>query len=406
MIDADPAATMRQRLAEQLTGKGLLAQPEVAAAFRAVPRHLFAPPGTSLEAAYADEALVTKRDADGKATSSISAPWLQAYMVQTAGLRPGARVLEIGSGGYNAALVAEIVGPTGAVTSIDIDTDVVGHARAALTRAGYLHVQVFPADAEHGYPARAPYDAIIVTVEANDIPPAWTAQLAPGGVLVVPLRIRANTRCLTLRRQDDHLTATAALQCGFVPMQGHGHSPTHRLSLLGEDAVLELDEATSLNPTAFGAALHQPRAEAWSPVALATDDNTAFESLHLWLASQPRPFAVLTVDRERTAGLLDPQDRFVCPTLLAPDSLAYLTVRRSDDSRWQLGAHGFGPHGTDLAQEMTDLIRIWDRHHRHTDDPHITIHRAGTQLSPSASPRLLVRRRHTVIAVAWPGRHS
>jgi protein-L-isoaspartate(D-aspartate) O-methyltransferase len=76
-------------------------------------------------------------------------------------------VLEIGSGGYNAALIAEIVGPTGAVTSIDIDSDVVTNARAALARAGYPQVHVAQADAGYGYPDAGPYDAIIVTVEAT-----------------------------------------------------------------------------------------------------------------------------------------------------------------------------------------------------------------------------------------------
>jgi hypothetical protein len=68
--------TARERLVERLTAKGVIARPEVAAAFRAVPRHEFAPAGTSLQAAYADDVVVTKKDADGRATSSISAPWL------------------------------------------------------------------------------------------------------------------------------------------------------------------------------------------------------------------------------------------------------------------------------------------------------------------------------------------
>ena len=68
--------TARRQLVEQLTAKGRLTRPDVAAAFLAVPRHEFAPAGTSVRAAYADDVVVTKRNAAGQASSSISAPWL------------------------------------------------------------------------------------------------------------------------------------------------------------------------------------------------------------------------------------------------------------------------------------------------------------------------------------------
>ncbi|WP_143740530.1 methyltransferase domain-containing protein, partial [Micromonospora echinospora] len=180
----------RNRLIDRLLADGRITSPTVEAAFRRVPRHLFAPGGVSVNAAYADDVVITKRGPDGRATSSISAPWLQAMMLEAARLQPGGRVLEIGSGGYNAALIAEVVGPHGTVTSIDIDSDIVANARTALDLAGYPNVHVAQADADTGWPAGAPYDAIIVTVEASDIPPAWTDQLAPDGVLVVPLRGR------------------------------------------------------------------------------------------------------------------------------------------------------------------------------------------------------------------------
>jgi protein-L-isoaspartate(D-aspartate) O-methyltransferase len=72
--------------------------PEVQAAFRAVPRHAFAPEGVSLADAYADTIVVTKRNPSGKIISSVSAPWVQAYAIEQAALRPGARVLEGGLG--------------------------------------------------------------------------------------------------------------------------------------------------------------------------------------------------------------------------------------------------------------------------------------------------------------------
>jgi protein-L-isoaspartate(D-aspartate) O-methyltransferase len=91
------------------------------------------------------------------------------------------------------------------VTNAALIAEVVDRAHTSLTRTGHQQVQVTRADGEHGYPTHGPYDAIIVTVEAADIPPAWTDQLAPDGVLVVPLRMRGNTRSLAPTRQDDHL---------------------------------------------------------------------------------------------------------------------------------------------------------------------------------------------------------
>jgi protein-L-isoaspartate(D-aspartate) O-methyltransferase len=310
---------LRADLAARLSQDGWIRTSVVGAAFRAVPRHLFVPDTVTMADAYADTTVAAKRDPNGKTTSSVSAPWVQAYMLEQAGLRPGARVLEIGTSGYNAALLAEIVGPDGTVVTLDIDPDVIGRTRAGLNRAGYVQVEVFCADGEYGYRPAAPYDAIIVTVETTDAPPAWLDQLAPDGVLVLPLRMRGITRCLTLRRRGDHLAASAALQCGFVAMQGDGRSPARRIFLRGDDVVLLLDDdTTDVDRDGLVAALHLPRVEAWSPVTISMREDRSFESLHLWLASQPRPFGVLAVNRERTVGLVDPQDRFTCPPCSPP----------------------------------------------------------------------------------------
>jgi protein-L-isoaspartate(D-aspartate) O-methyltransferase len=95
----------------------------VAAAFAAVPRHLFAP-GEPLEVAYAAHGTpLVKRGPDGRALSVMSAAHLQAVMLEQAGIEPGLRVLEVGSGGYNAALIQEVTGSGGQVVTVDI----VGH---------------------------------------------------------------------------------------------------------------------------------------------------------------------------------------------------------------------------------------------------------------------------------------
>ncbi|MBE1584379.1 hypothetical protein ACFPOI_30370 [Nonomuraea angiospora] len=112
---------LRADMVAELKEGAWIRSPHAEAALAKVPREKFAPEAPSIAAAYSPmDTVVTKRDASGKATSSVSAPWLQAEMLEAAQLTRGARVLEIGSGGYNAALIAEIVGPEGLVVTVDI----------------------------------------------------------------------------------------------------------------------------------------------------------------------------------------------------------------------------------------------------------------------------------------------
>src|SRR5512146_3300442 len=114
----------------------VLIDPRVEAAFRAVPRHLFLPDLTP-EEAYRDEAIPTKRLQTGQIVSSSSQPSIMAIMLEQLALEPGQRVLEIGAGtGYNAALIAHLVGETGHVVSLDIDQDIVDAAWLHLAATG------------------------------------------------------------------------------------------------------------------------------------------------------------------------------------------------------------------------------------------------------------------------------
>src|SRR5262249_26268829 len=115
------ADALREAMVGELCELNAVRSGRVTDAFRAVPRHLFAP-GEPLEGAYAAKGtLLTKRDARGVAVSTVSAAHIQALMLEQAQVEAGMRVLEIGSGGYNAALLAELVGDAGEVTTVDID---------------------------------------------------------------------------------------------------------------------------------------------------------------------------------------------------------------------------------------------------------------------------------------------
>lgn len=101
--DAGSEAAFRDALVDKLLTDGMITTPAVETAFRRVPRARFTPAGTPLEVVYnADDAVATKRDQHGVVISSVSAPFIQAQMIEQAEIKPGMSVLEVGSGGYNA----------------------------------------------------------------------------------------------------------------------------------------------------------------------------------------------------------------------------------------------------------------------------------------------------------------
>lgn len=172
---------LREAAIAELRSAGTIASPAVEAAFRAVPRHVFVPEAGPHEAWDPYRPVVTKRDEHGNAVSSVSDMHVQSYMLQQARIEPGMNVLEIGSGGYSSALIAELVGPAGRVMSMDIDPWVTDRASRLLDEAGYSsRVRVVLGDAEAGAADGAPYDRILVTVGSWDVPPSTGASSGMG----------------------------------------------------------------------------------------------------------------------------------------------------------------------------------------------------------------------------------
>lgn len=213
-------SALHQTLIDKLKREKLIRTPTVEAAFRAVPRHLFLP-DEPLEEVYQNRAIVTKQ-LDGQPVSSSSEPAVMAIMLEQLDLKPGHRVLEIGAGtGYNAALIAHIVGDTGQVIAVDIDEDIAENARKHLAVAGFDTVQVTCTDGGFGYPSAAPYDRIILTVGAWDIAPAWQEQLKPNGRLLLPLTLRENVQLtVAFESADGYLESVSASNCGFIKLRG------------------------------------------------------------------------------------------------------------------------------------------------------------------------------------------
>jgi protein-L-isoaspartate O-methyltransferase len=236
MTVIDDTAALRADLADHLTG---LRSPMWRDAFRAVPRHVFAPrfaihdPATqafvhhdltdtlgrpaALAAAYTDDTLITRFDADGVPISSSTEPSLMAAMLEALDARPGHRVLEVGTGtGYNAALLCHALGQDN-ITSIDVDPDLIPTATAALAAAGY-QTTVVCGNGATGVPGRAPFDRIIATCGVDRVPAAWPAQLAPDGAILV----NVSKGIVLLRKHQRAVSGRFLSSAGFMPLRAPG----------------------------------------------------------------------------------------------------------------------------------------------------------------------------------------
>lgn len=221
-------------MTEELVRKGYVRTASVEAAFRAVPRHLFVPevaPGR----AYYDE-VVPIETPGGAAASSASQPAIVAQMLEQLGVEPGGRVLEVGAAtGYNAALMAHLVGEEGHVVTVEIEETLAQRARESLVEAGFGSVEVMHADGGMGHAERAPYDRIIVTAAAPDIAPSWREQLTTGGRLVLPLELWPGLQvCAAFEPAGDHLVSVSGAWCGFLCMGGEFAAPEETVERSGE----------------------------------------------------------------------------------------------------------------------------------------------------------------------------
>ena len=173
----DFAAAREAMVARQIEGRGI-ANPALSAALRDVPREAFV--SQDLAAfAYDDTPLPIE------AGQTISQPYIVALMIDAAGVKPGAHVLEIGAGsGYAAAVMSRIADR---VIAVERQEELARLAAARMARLGYGNVRIVHGDGSAGWPEAAPYDAVLAAASGSHVPEALKAQLAIGGVLVMPV---------------------------------------------------------------------------------------------------------------------------------------------------------------------------------------------------------------------------
>jgi protein-L-isoaspartate(D-aspartate) O-methyltransferase len=209
-LTAEIEAEMRETA--RWTGRAQLS-PRVATALAKVRREAFVPPH-STDAAYANRPLPIGHG------QTISQPFVVALMTELLDLKPHDSVLEVGTGsGYQTAVLAELAGK---VFSIEVIPELASSAAAALASEGCSNVVLRTGDGALGWPEHAPFDAIIVTAAAPDIPPALIEQLRPGGRMVVPVGPRHGDQELILLAKDaaGKVTRRRILPVAFVPLVG------------------------------------------------------------------------------------------------------------------------------------------------------------------------------------------
>lgn len=401
--------SLQQALIDLLRKNDMLHSDEVAAAFMTVPRHLFLP-GEPVERAYQDIAIQVRAGPDGRWTSASSQPAVMAIMLEQLDLQPGMRVLEIGAGtGFNAALMAVLVGPEGAVTAVDIQADLVEAAREHLQAVGLERVQVVAGDGGYGWPAGAPYDRIILTASSTTITPAWREQLVDGGRLVMPFDLGGAQVTAAFEKRGAEMVSVSLANCGFMPLQGSfGRLPVLTRIAEGIQVICPVD--CGLEGAALEVLLAQ-QAETL-PVGLRIKGEELWAGVFSWLAVRaPDRVCSLTALDEALSALEKPLPALQAPLMHFPS--VYLGAENTGlwlllpaPSGGSLLRHAPGEESPDgfalevlalgdglpAARELVGLLRAWDAAGRPRQDQlSIRAVDAASVAQPQAGEFLLER---------------
>ncbi|PYM90257.1 MAG: methyltransferase, FxLD system [Candidatus Rokuibacteriota bacterium] len=410
MADAE---ALHRALVDGLISRRCITDPRVEAAFRAVPRHLFLP-SLAPEEAYRNVAIPTKL-VNGEAVSSSSQPEIMATMLEQLGLEPGHRVLEIGAGtGYNAALMAHLVGSAGEVTTIDLDEDLVDGARAHLASAGFDRVRVELGDGALGCPAAAPFDRIILTVGAWDISPAWRRQLGRNGRLVLPLAVAGTQKSIAFAHAGDGLASLSVRECLFMPLRGAFAASPPRVALGdGPGLHLYVSDPAGVDPVAAHTLVKGAPAD--HSTGVRATGSEVYAGLVPWTALRESEFCWLeATGAEADAGavpyLYGVAGKYRSAAgvfegtsagfFMRPPSDAYPSEPEPEPKPFELYVRGFGDGALD--DRLRQHARAWDAAGRPTSSGlRIRALPIDATYAPNAGEHV-VEKRWTRLVLDWP----
>ncbi len=208
----------KRKLAEYWQETGLVTDKKAIKAFMQVPRELFVPEQYKAEA-YGDHPLPLPSG------QTISQPTTVMIITQALELHAEQKVLEVGAGsGYQAAIIAEMVGSKGMVYATEIIPELAELAQKNLAKAAIRNVKVINADGSNGYEKAAPYDRIVVSAACSEIPKPLAEQLKDEGIIVAPVgRTWLGQQLIKARKKSGRLESQNLGDFVFVPLRGeHG----------------------------------------------------------------------------------------------------------------------------------------------------------------------------------------
>ncbi|GAC1500386.1 MAG: hypothetical protein NVS1B14_04290 [Vulcanimicrobiaceae bacterium] len=352
------ADALRARLVDRLRHSGALRDTAVERALLQVPRHIFAP-HADLETAYEDR-VIRLKEADGVLVSSLSQPAMIVAMLQQLCVRPGERVLEIGTGsGYTAALLGALAGAEGTVITVDLEGDLVDGAQQRFAQLGIQNVTAYCADGALGLHKGASFDRILLTACASDIEPAWREQLSPAGRMVLPLSLNGVQKSVAFDQRSGALQSATILDCGFVMLRGsHQGERTQRIA---DRPDIFVTAQTPVRASQIAALLLESEPQ-WLPVHRFITPQEFDRGGALWIALHEFGFCRLDV-----AGAEAPH----LPTLLegsgagratiglcCADSIALLALHRAGGPTPGLFVAQYGH--TPLGPRLLQLLEEWD----------------------------------------------
>ena len=338
MTDHTPTTTsptrieeLHTRLVDQLHKDGSIRSPRVKEAFHAVPRHAFLPHATA-EEAYTNAPVHIKYDETGASISCGSQPGVVAMMLEQAAIEPGMRVLELGAGtGYNAALLGHLVGPSGSVTTIDVDDDLVQGVQTRLKEQGSANVEAVLGDGALAIPTKHPSTASS---------PLWAHTMCPGmGGAAGTGRTADRSGPYRRGREPFHRLGGRGRSLGLGrkclvhvhALRGGIGDDQRTVLALDPDATVQVqtNQDQSIHPEQVRGILTEPVKTVWSGVTFGKAQP--LDTLWLWLATH-LPNRLSRMPVQRTAidtGLVTPGlpwgDMAAVP--VGERGLAYLTMR-------------------------------------------------------------------------------